>query len=290
MEILLASAFTIGLLGSLHCIGMCGGLVSAITMSRDKIWWPGLIGYQVARGFSYVVLGVIIATVGSGIQSNTDIQSSQTWLSYFAAAVMILFALNLGGWLPDPLSRFAGGVMRVTGLGRWSKQASEQDKFAPWLMVGFLNGFLPCGLVYAGLALSLNAPGPIEGGLVMLAFALGTVPAMLAAPYLIRSLAPQLRGVLLKVAAVALIILAIFTASRDLLHGEHQHGSAEHTQHSSQAEPNMQHKHMPSTVPSATDEMHDHHNMQMEMEIPVDVQKSDQLNDGAMQDDMHHHH
>ena len=172
---LIVSAFTIGLLGSLHCIGMCGGLVSAITMSRDKIWWPGLIGYQLARTSSYVVLGLIAATIGINLHGESELQSTQIWLSYFAAAIMILFALNLGGWLPDPLSRFTTTIMRVTGLGRWSKQANEQDKMAPWLMVGLLNGLLPCGLVYAAVALSLTSSSTLEGGAVMLAFGLGTI-------------------------------------------------------------------------------------------------------------------
>ena len=242
MEMLFASAFTIGLLGSLHCIGMCGGLVSAITISRDKMWWPGLLSYQFARIASYIVLGIIVASIGVGLQSGSGLQSIQIGLGYFAAGVMILFALNLGGWLPDPLSRLTASIMGFTGLGRWTQQANQQDKLAPWLMVGLLNGLLPCGLVYAGLALSLTAQTPLEGGLVMLAFGLGTLPAMVATPYLMRSLTPQLRGVLLKVAAIALIILALFTATRHLMHGEHNHGTMEHGDHSEQ--------HMPAPTPA----------------------------------------
>lgn len=235
---LIISAFTIGLLGSLHCIGMCGGLVSAITVSRDKLWWPGLIGYQLARTGSYIVLGVIAATIGINLHGESDLQNTQIWLSYFAAAIMVLFALNLGGWLPDPLSRFTAVIMRVTGLGRWSKQANQHDKMAPWLMVGLLNGLLPCGLVYAAVALSLTASSPLEGGVVMLAFGIGTIPAMMATPYLMRRLTPQLRGVLLKLAAIALIILAIFTATRHLMHGDHgSHSSHDHVDHSSHIAP-----------------------------------------------------
>ena len=250
MEILIASAFTIGLLGSLHCIGMCGGLVTAITISREKVWWPGLIGYQLARISSYMLLGALIATIGITLHGDSDLQSVQVWLGYFAAAIMVLFALNLGGWLPDPLSRFTAGIMRVTGLSHWSRRANEQDKFTPWLMVGMLNGLLPCGLVYAALALSLTASTPIEGALVMFAFGLGTLPAMLATPYLIRTIAPQLRGTLLKIAAIALIILAIFTASRNLLHGDHNHAASGNTQphagHVMPAKPEQSH--------------HEHHN------------------------------
>ncbi len=250
MEILLASAFTIGLLGSLHCIGMCGGLVTAITISREKVWWPGLISYQLARIGSYMVLGSVIATIGISLQGDSDLQFAQVWLGYFAAAIMVLFALNLGGWLPDPLSRFTAGIMRMTGLSHWSRRANEQDKFTPWLMVGMLNGLLPCGLVYAGLALSLTASTLVEGALVMLAFGLGTLPAMLATPYLIRTIAPQLRGTLLKIAAIALIILAIFTASRNLLHSDHHHASSDNTQ------PHAGHV-MP---PESEQSQHEHHN------------------------------
>ncbi|MCF6218521.1 MAG: sulfite exporter TauE/SafE family protein [Gammaproteobacteria bacterium] len=264
MEVLLVSAFTIGLLGSLHCIGMCGGLVTAITMSREKVWWPGLISYQLARVSSYMLLGAMIAAIGINLHGENNLQSTQVWLGYFAAAIMVLFALNLGGWMPDPLSRFTGTIMRVTGLSRWSKQANEQDKLPPWLMVGMLNGLLPCGLVYAGLALSLTANSPLEGALVMLAFGAGTIPAMLFTPYLMRTLTPQLRGTLLKVAAVALIILAIFTASRNLLHGDHNHAT------SNTSQPHAEH-----VMPQPVEHPHPHHGDQH----PVDAAP-----------EMNHHH
>lgn len=260
MEMLLASAFTIGLLGSLHCIGMCGGLVSAITMSRDKIWWPGLFSYQLARISSYIALGIMVAAIGVSLQGDSGLQSVQIGLSYFAAGVMILFALNLGGWMPDPLSQLTARVMGFTGLGKWSQQANQQNKFTPWVMVGLLNGLLPCGLVYAGLALSLTAETALEGGLVMLAFGLGTLPAMLATPSLMRVLTPQLRGILLKVAAIALIILALFTATRHLLHGEHDHaggGHANHSEHHSSS--SAEHADHPAIPAMSTPEEPTHH-------------------------------
>ncbi len=267
MDSLLASAFTIGLLGSLHCIGMCGGLVSAITMSREKLWWPGLIAYQGARVSSYVLLGVLIAAIGLSLHGG-EMQNIQVWLSYFAAAVMVLFALNLGGWLPDPLSRFTATIMRISGLGRWSKQAHQQESLVPWLMVGWLNGLLPCGLVYAALALSLTANSLEQGALIMFAFGLGTIPSMLATPYLMRKLTPQLRGILLKVAAIALIILAIFTATRHLLHGDHSHDNgnahASHVMEMATPSPQQQemesHHHAPEVqAPQPPDASQHHH-------------------------------
>ncbi|MEW5755570.1 MAG: sulfite exporter TauE/SafE family protein [Pseudomonadota bacterium] len=225
MSELLLTSFTIGLLGSLHCIGMCGGLVSAVCLSRPTLWWPGLLSYQAGRIGGYVVLGVLGGLIGAGLQHSGWLPNAQQILALFAALVMILFALHLGGWMPDPVARLTAAFTRASGLSRWTRQAAEHHGLKPWAVLGLLNGFLPCGLVYAALALSLSAEYVEDAALIMLAFGLGTLPAMTATPALIRRLTPQLRGALLKLAAVVLIALAIFTVLRGPLHGEHQHAT-----------------------------------------------------------------
>jgi len=244
MNSLLITSFTIGFLGSLHCIGMCGGLVSALCMTRPKVWWPGLITYQLGRIVSYSLLGILFATLGLSLHGSNWIGDSQQVLMIFAGIVMLLFALNLGGWLPDPLSRLSGKVMQLTGLARWTQRASTGHSPGPWLMVGLLNGLLPCGLVYAGLALSLAAASPLQGGMVMLAFGLGTIPAMVLTPFIIRGFTPDLRGKLLKIAAIALIVLALFTLFRQSLHGDH----GDHASGHEHAAPAMEHPHSPASM------------------------------------------
>lgn len=228
MSELLLTSFTIGLLGSLHCIGMCGGLVSAVCLSRPALWWPGLLSYQAGRIGGYVILGLLAGLVGAGLQHSGWLPNAQQALAGFAAAIMILFALHLGGWTPDPVARLTAIFTRASGLARWTQQAARHDALRPWAMLGLLNGFLPCGLVYAALALSLNVEFIEDAALIMLAFGLGTLPAMTATPALIRRLTPQRRGALLKGAAVILILLAIFTVFRGSLHGAHQHAAPAH--------------------------------------------------------------
>ncbi len=229
----LAAAFAIGFLGSLHCVGMCGGLVGAMTMSRPNIWWPGVITYQIGRLTTYIALGVIAGLIGSAFAHNTALAEAQGALSIFAGGLIIILALHIAGWLPDPFVRLSQGISKTTGLAKWIASAATSDSPAPWYTVGLLNGLLPCGLVYAALGLALTAPGVIPGAATMLVFGLGTVPAMMAAPALMRALSPQMRGKALKAAAVILIGIGLFTIARGAGIGHH------HT-----PDTNLPHQHM----------------------------------------------
>lgn len=220
MSTLLVSALTIGFLGSLHCIGMCGPLASALALTRPRLWWPGLAAYQLGRVGTYVLLGLTAGLAGSTLKGILWFQGVQIALNVFAGLLMAVFALYIGGWLADPFARLSGAVVRLSGMSGWMQRAASGG-IAPWLVVGGLNGLLPCGLVYAGLALSLTADSAPQGALTMLAFGLGTVPAMVAAPALIRALTPERRGLILRISAVILLGLAALTMVRPLLHGDH---------------------------------------------------------------------
>jgi len=215
----LATLFSIGLLGSLHCIGMCGGLVGALALGRSRVWWPGLFVYQLGRVTTYALFGTLVGVVGLslGELGGTLVQRS---LTLFAGLFMIVFGLNLAGWLPDPLARLSVSVSRRLGLGRLAASLAADARLLGWYGMGMVNGLLPCGLVYAALALALAAGNVLESGLMMISFGLGTIPAMLLAPALLRRLAPELRGRAMQVAAVMLILLGAFTMLRGS-HGAH---------------------------------------------------------------------
>ncbi|ALP52996.1 hypothetical protein Tel_07410 [Candidatus Tenderia electrophaga] len=226
MTELLAAGFAIGFLGSLHCIGMCGGLVAAMGMSRPQTWWPGLISYQLGRLTTYTALGLVAGLIGGVVAHGTaagGLGSVQHMLSIFAGLVIILLALHIGGWLPDPFARFSARLADITGLSRWLPVAAGHDNTGPWYTVGVLNGLLPCGLVYAGLSLSLSAAASWQGALIMFSFGLGTVPAMLAAPALLRSVTPATRGRVLKLGAILLIGIGLVTLLRGTPLGRHDH-------------------------------------------------------------------
>lgn len=222
---LLVAALATGFLGSLHCIGMCGGLVGAMTMTRDTAWWPGIISYQVGRITTYVTLGLIIGLIGSSFARASWISDAQAILGTVAGLLIIILALHLAGWLPDPFARLSKRISSATGLSNWIQKAATNDSTGPWYSVGLLNGLLPCGLVYAGLGLSLTSNSAWQGAATMFAFGLGTLPAMLTAPALLRRLSPALRGGVLKVGAIVLIAIGILTIARGTLLSQHNHNN-----------------------------------------------------------------
>lgn len=210
----LITALAMGFFGSLHCIGMCGGLVSALTMSRPKLWWGGLASYQAGRILTYSALGIIAGMIGAGLHSISWFDNMQTVIMALTGLMMVAFGLNLGGWMPDPFARAAATLVAASGLGRLISQASGSSKPVNWGVVGLMNGLLPCGLVYAALTLGIASGSVMESGLIMLAFGLGTIPAMTFVPVLVRRITPERRGVMLKVVALLIVLLGVLMMFR----------------------------------------------------------------------------
>jgi len=204
---------SLGFMGSLHCIGMCGGLVTAVSMSRTNIWWSGLFIYQLGRVTTYAILGLLVGFSGVALSSfGGDVL--QRILAMVAGTLMITFALNLAGWLPDPLRRFSTWASRKSGLAGLARTASESARAGSWYALGLANGLLPCGLVYAALSLALAAGNAQTATLMMTTFGLGTIPAMMLVPSALRSMTPALRMKSMRIAASLIIILGIFTVLR----------------------------------------------------------------------------
>ncbi len=227
----LTAAFMMGFLGSMHCIGMCGGLVGALTMSRPTLWWPGLASYQAGRVITYMILGFVAGLIGAGLHSLNWFEGIQRVIIVFTGIMMIAFGLSLGGWLPDPFSKAVSSLVASLGLSRLIRSASGSDRPANWALVGLANGLLPCGLVYAALAFSLASGGVVESSLMMFAFGLGTVPAMTFVPALVRKITPGSRGLMIRITAVLIIVLGVmmmFRGSdwmRQMMHGGMNHGA-----------------------------------------------------------------
>ena len=227
---LMIASFLVGFLGSMHCVGMCGGLVTTLTMSRPKIWWTGLMGYQLGRIATYTFLGLIAGMVGMAITQVPWFSGMQRGLTWVAGTLMIIFGLNLAGWLPDPFVKMMAKFTKIIGLTGWVQSATSSRMPMSWFMVGLFNGLLPCGLVYAGLALSLTSGNIALSAAMMLAFGLGTIPAMTLVPVVLKSASPKARGWVLKAAALLLIIMGAFTMIRGsammhgMMHMQHMEG------------------------------------------------------------------
>ena len=176
-------AFLVGLLGGVHCVGMCGGIVGAISLGlpgEPRSRWPLLLAYNLGRIAGYTLAGAIAGGLGLFFSGLLPVQQAQQVLLGFAGVFMVLLGLYLGGWWNLLLSvERAGGALwkRIEPLGRGLLPVRRPGQA---LVLGALWGWLPCGLVYSVLIWSVSAGGAGEGALLMLAFGLGTLPNLLA--------------------------------------------------------------------------------------------------------------
>lgn len=169
-----ALAFFMGLFGSLHCVAMCGPLMVALPLSQAAKWKVAvrLLVYQIGRISVYALLGLLMGVVGHSL----TLRGWQQFLSLGSGIVLIgvgLFAV-WGRYAPSIVQmqqQFTAPLTRW--IGYWLYRPGG------YLVVGCLNGFLPCGMVYMALAAALSADSVQGGGLFMLLFGLGTWPAML---------------------------------------------------------------------------------------------------------------
>ena len=208
VEFSYALAFMTGLLGSGHCLGMCGGLVSAFFLKlQARGPWPYL-AYHAARVAAYAMVGLLAALLGAVLVSTGRIGLAQGVLQIVAGAIVILLGLDLLGISPI---RNAYGFAPIAWLRRQFADAARHGPVRGALIGGAINGLMPCSMTMAMAVQATTAPSPPEGMLLMLAFGAGTLPSMLSASWLFGRLGPRLRGWLLKGAALFVIALGVST-------------------------------------------------------------------------------
>jgi sulfite exporter TauE/SafE len=191
-----------GLVGSLHCFGMCGGFPVALARARGGVA-PQLL-YNLGRLNSLLFVGAASGALGAALVASGPTLPLQRLLSALAGAWIALLGLERLGGI-GPLGSGIGGTI-ARGLGRPLRAAMALRSAAAPLLVGLMNELLPCHLVYA-FAAQAAASGSAAGGMaIMAAFALGTVPAMLGIGIGVARLAPRLRQGAER--GVALLLLA----------------------------------------------------------------------------------
>ncbi len=179
------SAFAAGLLGGVHCIGMCGGIVGALgfaTAQQQKSlnFYAILLSYNVARISSYVLAGSLMGGISALAVYWLDIRLLQISMQWFAAVLMIVLGLYLAGWTSVLVH------IEKAGAGLWRILEPQARRFLPVrtipqaFVLGLLWGWLPCGLVYSVLLWSVASANVVDGALLMLCFGLGTLPNLLA--------------------------------------------------------------------------------------------------------------
>lgn len=204
----LISAFIVGLLGGVHCVGMCGGIVGALSLGLPaERNLPLLLAYNLGRIGSYTFAGALMGALGFYFSGLLPVQTAQRVLLSFAGLFLILMGLYLAGWW-NGLSRLerAGGVLwrRLEPLGRGLLPVrSVRHGF----LLGLLWGWLPCGLVYSALVWTVSAGGAVEGAMLMLAFGLGTLPNLLLMGVAAAQLNRWVRQPALRVAAGCLVMV-----------------------------------------------------------------------------------
>lgn len=209
----LLAAFVFGLMGGAHCIGMCGGIMSALTLSippsmrRPRRVFTLMLGYSVGRIASYMLAGASVALVGKVL--NHALDEVALVLRLLAAVLLLLMGLYIANWWR--------GLVRIEALGRgiWRLIEPFGKRFIPVtnhyraIALGSIWGWLPCGLVYSMLAWSLAVAEPVNAAALMGAFGLGTLPTVLATGIAARTIVRLVRHKWVQgVAGSAIVMLA----------------------------------------------------------------------------------
>lgn len=209
----LYTGLTIGLVGSLHCIGMCGPIAIALPLGKRSLFDRSLGGltYNIGRTITYGVLGGIFGLLGKGL----EMAGFQQWASIIMGSIMILsvvFPFLFRGKLN--IDRYTTGF---TGklIRRFRVLFGKQSK-SNLLIIGLLNGLLPCGLVYVAIAGAINTNDVLMGVLFMVMFGLGTIPVMLAVSLIGNLATGPVRARLASVVPVFVVILGIIFILRGL--------------------------------------------------------------------------
>ncbi len=233
------AAFLLGLFSTVHCIAMCGSVIGALTLSlpaeireNQSKMFPFVLNYNLGRLLSYGSAGAIVGIVSSPLVAF----NGHEILRYVSLVVMVAMGLYLAGWFPKfaRMERMGGPIWRwLQPLGQKLLPVKTRTQA---LFLGIIWGWLPCGLVYAALAVAATVGDPIKASIVMLAFGAGTLPAVMGAGLFTGLLAAMARAKHLRqIAGLSIIAMALATTfwPMNMEHGV-QHG--EHIDHSAQLE------------------------------------------------------
>ncbi len=213
MDTFVWTGFTIGILGSFHCLGMCGPLVMAvphISDSKGAIALDGIL-YNFGRTISYTLMGLVLGLLGVSVR----LAGFQDYLSIGLGIIMLLLL-----FIPKKYYAFVNdtkGINKViVRIKMQFRNLLERKSRLTLLFIGMLNGFLPCGLVYIALAGSLASADILNSSLFMFAFGIGTIP-MLAVVYFSKNLiTPNFRIKINKAIPYAIGIVAVLLILRGL--------------------------------------------------------------------------
>ena len=202
-----AAVFTVGLLTSIHCVAMCGGInITASIGGNQKTLWLSALLYNIGRIVSYTIIGGLLGGIGSVIAIS---QKSRAVIGIIAGVFMIIMGINmLGGFgITRKLSLRMPVIIRKKLYGSKNHGA---------FYIGLINGFMPCGPLQS-LQLLAVAKGSVFGGaFTMLCFSLGTVPLMLLFGGFAGVLTKRFKGYLMTASVALIVIFGLFMIQNNL--------------------------------------------------------------------------
>ena len=189
--ITLTSAFLLGFFSTLHCIGMCGGIIGALSLSlpieirnnKPKLF-SFVLSYNIGRLLSYGTAGLIAGAVGTSVLQSTGFDQGHAVLRVTGVTMMVAIGLYLTGWLPQLAQ------VEKLGIPIWKRLEPIGRKLVPVASIpravayGMIWGWLPCGLVYFVLIWALTSGDAWSGALTMIAFGAGTLPTLITAGFM----------------------------------------------------------------------------------------------------------
>ena len=212
MELFVLTGLILGLTSNLHCIGMCGPIAMAIPLNRSSnlTMLSGALQYNLGRIFTYFILGLLVGSIGLTINTIGILQ----WLSIAAGVGMILYAWrkyfhmfftsrSKGFQIQSILNKSLGCVLKSKSPFRL-------------MLLGNINGLLPCGMVFAALLNALLTGDFLYSGLAMIAFGIGTLPAMITVMFLANKISNSARQKMNKAVPYLLTVVGLLIVLRGM--------------------------------------------------------------------------
>ena len=199
-------SFLAGLGGSLHCVGMCGGLVTASCEKSQDVW-----RYQLGRLLGYIFLGIFAGLLGSLINFENASPIVVIFPGLFIGVLFLYWGIqNWRGKKAElPMPKFMGKIYSTL----WRKLVYKNVSLSKSFFTGLISIFLPCGLLYGIILGGVAIQHPLMAALSMLFFWMGTLPSMILAPSIFQKILGPLKSRLPRTYATSLILIGLMTVS-----------------------------------------------------------------------------
>ncbi len=227
---LLLSVWTASLIGGLHCAGMCGGFVCAVSVPGRATLSQA--AWHLGRGLAYVAIGFAAGSLGRGLESALATTGLQHAAAIAAAALLVVRGVSM----------LASGAARPARPAPWSRLVASAIRGVRALpvvpraaLVGALAALLPCGWLWAFVATAAGTGQPVGGALVMLTFWSGTIPALAGVGLAAGGLLARFRDRIPRVTAIAMIVVGLLTVVGRFR--PHDHAATHGTGHAGHAGP-----------------------------------------------------